>query len=58
MQGSGLVVWFQGAESVLAVWLNGTFIGYSDKTFTPSEFELTDAVKDGENKLVLIQIFM
>ena len=56
MQGKRLFVSFQGAESGLAVWLNGTFIGYSEDSFTPSEFELTDAVKDGENKLA-VQVF-
>ena len=25
----------------IAVWLNGNFVGYSEDTFTPSEFELT-----------------
>ena len=41
MKGKRLFVSFQGAESGIAVWLNGAFIGYSEDTFTPSEFELT-----------------
>ena len=47
---------FQGAESGLAVWLNGSFVGYSEDSFTPSEFELTPYLKSGENKLAA-QVF-
>lgn len=47
---------FQGAESALAVWVNGTYVGYSEDSFTPSEFELTDYLKEGENKLA-VQVF-
>ena len=32
---------FQGVETAMYVWLNGEFIGYSEDSFTPSEFELT-----------------
>ena len=42
---------FQGAESCVAVWLNGTYIGFSSDSFTPHEFELTQALREGENKL-------
>lgn len=56
MKGRRLFISFQGAESGLALWLNGQFIGYSEDSFTPSEFELTDYVKDGENKLA-VQVF-
>ena len=56
MKGKRLFISFQGAESGIALWLNGEFIGYSEDTFTPSEFELTDYVKDGVNKLAA-QVF-
>lgn len=56
MKGKRVFVSFQGAESGLALWLNGTFVGYSEDSFTPSEFELTDYVKEGENKLA-VQVF-
>lgn len=29
---------FQGVESGFALWCNGKYIGYSEDTFTPSEF--------------------
>ena len=56
MKGKRLFISFQGAESGLALWLNGAFVGYAEDSFTPSEFELTDYVKDGENKLAA-QVF-
>ncbi|MDO5517254.1 MAG: glycoside hydrolase family 2 TIM barrel-domain containing protein [Clostridium sp.] len=44
---------FQGVETAFYVWLNGEFIGYSEDTFTPSEFEISEFLKDGENKLAV-----
>ena len=56
MQGKRIFISFQGAESGIALWLNGQFVGYSEDSFTPSEFELTEFVKAGENKLAA-QVF-
>ena len=56
MQGKRLFISFQGAESGIALWLNGHFVGYSEDSFTPSEFELTEYIKEGENKLAA-QVF-
>ena len=47
---------FQGAESGLAVWCNGHYVGYGEDGFTPSEFELTGYLLPGENKLAA-QVF-
>ncbi len=44
---------FQGVETAFYVWLNGTFIGYAEDSFTPSEFEITHAVKAGSNRLAV-----
>ena len=51
MKGKRVFISFQGAESCVALWLNGTYIGFSSDSFTPHEFELTDALREGENKL-------
>ena len=56
MKGKRVFVSFQGAESGIALWLNGQFVGYSEDTFTPSEFELTPYLCEGENKLAA-QVF-
>ena len=44
---------FQGVESGFALWLNGHYVGYSEDTFDPSDFELTDYIIEGENKLAV-----
>ena len=49
--GERIAIAVKGAESSIALWLNGTFIGFSADSFTPSEFDLTDALVDGENVL-------
>ena len=56
MKGKRVFISFQGAESGLALWLNGTYVGYSEDSFTPSDFELTPYLKEGENKLA-VQVF-
>lgn len=51
-----LYISFQGVESAFALWLNGEFVGYSEDSFTPSEFNLTSKVVEGENKLA-VQVY-
>ena len=33
------------------LWCNGRFVGYAEDSFTPSEFELTEYLRDGVNRL-------
>lgn len=42
---------FQGVEQAFYVWLNGTFVGYSEDSFTPSDFDLTPYLRDKNNRL-------
>ncbi|MEG0911804.1 MAG: beta-galactosidase, partial [Ruthenibacterium sp.] len=51
-----VLIHFGGADAALAVWCNGTFIGYAEDSFTPAEFELTAAVHAGKNRLT-VQVF-
>lgn len=52
MKEGPVMISFQGVESALALWCNGEYVGYSEDSFTPSEFDLTPYVKrEGENKL-------
>ncbi len=53
LQDKRVFVSFQGVETAFYVWLNGTFIGYGEDSFTPSEFELTPYLREGENKLAV-----
>ena len=54
--GERVAVNIKGAESAIALWLNGTYIGFASDSFTPSEFDLTDALVGGENTLAA-QVF-
>ncbi len=42
---------FEGVESAIYLYVNGKFVGYSEDTFTPSEFNVTEFVKEGSNKI-------
>ncbi|MDR2975388.1 MAG: DUF4981 domain-containing protein, partial [Propionibacteriaceae bacterium] len=54
--GERMTVRFEGVESALAVWLNGIYIGFGADSFTPSEFDLTDALVEGVNSLA-VQVY-
>lgn len=51
LKGKKTYISFQGVETAFYVWLNGEFVGYSEDSFTPSEFEVTDHLTEGQNKL-------
>ena len=43
---------FDGVETAMALWINGHYVGYSEDSFTPAEFDLTEFIDyKGENKL-------
>ena len=56
MHGQEIRIVFEGVESGMALWCNGTYVGYSEDSFTPSEFDLTPYLQDGENKLA-VQVY-
>lgn len=56
MRGQEIRIVFEGVESGMALWCNGAYVGYSEDSFTPSEFDITPYLKDGENKLA-VQVF-
>lgn len=56
MKGKKIHISFQGAESGMALWLNGRYVGYSEDSFTPSDFDLTPYLESGVNKLA-VQVF-
>ena len=47
---------FQGVESGMAIWLNGNYVGYSEDSFTPAEFDVSPYLIEGPNKLA-VQVF-
>jgi beta-galactosidase len=40
---------FGGVGSAYKVWVNGKFLGYSEDSFLPGEFNITPYLQDGEN---------
>lgn len=55
-EGERVTVTFEGAESALAVWVNGQYVGYAEDSFTPSEFDITDSLVPGRNKLAAVVV--
>lgn len=51
--GQELVIRFEGADSALALFCNGTFVGYGTDSFTPKEFSLTPFIHQGSNRLTV-----
>ena len=51
LAGGRVCVSFQGVEAAFYLWCNGVFIGYSEDSFTPADFDLTDALRPGDNRL-------
>ncbi len=49
--GNDVCISFQGVESGFALWLNGQYIGYSEDSFTPADFRLSDVLCKGVNRL-------
>ncbi|AQQ09033.1 Beta-galactosidase [Sedimentisphaera cyanobacteriorum] len=51
-----IVVHFGGVNSAFYLWVNGEKVGYSQGSWTPAEFDITDYVHSGENTLAA-QVF-
>ena len=51
LQGKRVCVSFQGVERAFYCWCNGHFVGYSEDSFTPADFDLTAFLQEGENRL-------
>ncbi|MCI6888286.1 MAG: DUF4981 domain-containing protein [Lachnospiraceae bacterium] len=45
---------FEGVDSCFYVWLNGTYVGYSQVSHALSEFDVTDVIAEGENVLAVL----
>ena len=51
--GKRVMVRFEGVEQAMYLWLNGSFVGYAEDSFTPSEFDLTPYIKEKNNILAV-----
>ena len=45
---------FEGVDSCYYVWLNGTFIGFSQVSHSTSEFDITEHLLEGKNTLAVL----
>lgn len=45
---------FEGVDSCFYVWINGSYIGYSQVSHMTSEFEVTDVLQDGTNTVAVL----
>ena len=45
---------FEGVDSCFYLWVNGTYIGYSQVTHSTSEFDLTEVLQDGKNRIAVL----
>ncbi|MDG2280125.1 MAG: glycoside hydrolase family 2 TIM barrel-domain containing protein [Flavicella sp.] len=48
-----VILHFGGVSSAYYVWVNGKFVGYSEDTRLPSEFDVTKHLKTGKNKIAV-----
>ena len=45
---------FEGVDSCFYVWINGSYVGYSQVSHMTSEFDITDLLQDGENTIAVL----
>ncbi len=55
-KGKEIFLHFGAASSMLNVWVNGEYVGYSEDSKTPATFNITNFLKSGENSLA-VEIF-
>ncbi len=47
-------LYFEGVDSCFYLWVNGIFVGYSQVSHSPSEFEITDQTHAGNNRISVL----
>ena len=52
-KGRDIIIRFSGVRSSFYLWINGQFIGYSQGSKTPAEFDITPHVHTGKNKVAV-----
>ncbi|MDR1906056.1 MAG: DUF4981 domain-containing protein, partial [Clostridiales bacterium] len=51
--GQNIYINFGGINSAGEVYVNGNFVGFSADTFSETEYDITDFVKEGKNRLAV-----
>lgn len=52
-EGRELSLYFEGVETAFHLWVNGEYVGYSEDSKLPAEFNVTKYLKPGENLIAL-----
>lgn len=47
---------FEGVDSCFFVWLNGRYVGYSQVSHSTSEFDVSDVIEEGDNRLAVLVV--
>jgi len=45
---------FEGVDSCFYVWINGKYVGYSQVSHSTSEFDVTDVLEEGKNRIAVL----
>lgn len=51
-----LIIHFEGVHSAFYLWVNGSYVGYSQNPMSPAEFDISRFVRNGSNRLA-VQVF-
>lgn len=54
--GRQTLIRFEGVESCLKLWVNGYQVGFSQNSFAPSEFNITQYLQEGKN-VICCQVY-
>jgi len=52
--GKNVYLVFEGVDSCFYVWINGNLVGYSQVSHMTSEFNITEYIKDGKNRIAVM----
>lgn len=55
MKNKRITLSFKGAEQAIYVWLNGSFVGYAEDSFTPSDFDVTPYLQ--EENILCVEVY-
>lgn len=54
--GKNCILHFDGVESAYYVWINGNYVGYSENSYSPGEYDITNYLTAGANTIA-VQVF-
>lgn len=55
--GKDIYIQFGAVKSCFYLWVNGQWVGYSEDSRLPAEFNITKYVKPGQKNLIAIQVY-